>query len=352
MSLIDQMMKAGVVKTAATMDKSIYFQDKDLIPTQLPILNIAFSGEVDGGFTPGISIIAGESKSFKTLLALYCMKAYFDKYPESVCLLYDSEFGSTPKYFEMFGIDISRVIHIPIVDVEEMKQDIVGRLKSIKRGQKVFILLDSLGNLASRKEAEDAENEKVVTDMTRAKAIRSMLRIVTPHITMKDLPFVMINHIYKELGLYPKNIIPGGTAVTYAANQIFIISKSQEKDGTELKGWKFTINIEKSRYVREKAKLPFTVLFDEGIDKWSAMFDLALEAGFIAKVSTGWYNMIDLETGEVYDKKLRAKEIGKNTSFFKALMEDQEFKDFIVKKYQLSADAMSFDPEEDMPDED
>lgn len=348
MSLLDKMLKSGSIKDAATMDKSIFFKHKDVIETELPILNIAFSGQVDGGLVPGISIIAGESKSFKTLLSLYCLKAYFDKYPDAVCLLYDSEFGSTPEYFDMFNIDTDRVIHIPVKDVEELKFDIVKRLEQIERGDKVFVLLDSLGNLASKKEVEDAENEKSVADMSRAKAIRSLLRIVTPHVTMKDFPFVIINHIYKEIGMFPKNVIPGGTAVTYAANQIFIITKSQEKDGNDLAGYKFTINIEKSRFVREKAKLPFTVLYDKGVDKWSALFDLAVESGFVQKASSGWYYMVDLETGEVYDKKLRAKEIGKDSDFFKALCLNKDFKDFIEKKFKLTA---SIEMEEDEQDE-
>jgi hypothetical protein len=145
-----------------------------------------------------------------TLLALYCMKAYFNKYPEAIALLYDSEFGVTPDYLKTNGIDPSRVIHIPIEHVEQLKFDAVKRLEEIKRGDKVFIMLDSLGNLASKKEVEDAENEKSVADMSRAKAIRSFLRIITPHLTMKDLPCVVINHIYSTQELYSKVVIPGG----------------------------------------------------------------------------------------------------------------------------------------------
>jgi hypothetical protein len=51
-----------------SLDDSIYFNEKDIIPSALPILNIAFSGEVDGGFVSGLTILSGKSKSFKTLL--------------------------------------------------------------------------------------------------------------------------------------------------------------------------------------------------------------------------------------------------------------------------------------------
>jgi len=195
--LLDKLKKAGTIKHAEILADSPFFNAKDCIQTNLPILNVAFSGSLSGGLVPGLSVFAGASKSFKTLLGLYCMKAYFDKYPDAVALVYDSEFGITPDYLQANGIDTSRVIHIPIEHIEMLKFDIVKRLDEISRGDKVFIMIDSLGALSSKKEVEDALDEKSVSDMTRAKAIRSLLRIITPHLTMKDIPCIVINHIYQ-----------------------------------------------------------------------------------------------------------------------------------------------------------
>ena len=192
MSLIEKLQKAGTIKQAAILSESPFFNAKDNVQTNLPILNIAFGGSLSGGLIPGLTVFAGASKSFKTLLGLYCMKAYFDKYPDSVALVYDSEFGITPEYLVSNGIDTSRVIHIPIEHIEMLKFDVVKRLEEIKRGDKVFLLVDSLGALSSKKEVEDALDEKSVTDMTRAKAIRSLLRIITPHLTMKDIPCIVV----------------------------------------------------------------------------------------------------------------------------------------------------------------
>ncbi len=214
------------------------------------------------------------------------MKAYLDKYKDGIALLYDSEYGITPDYLESYDIDTDRVLHIPIEDVEQLKFDITKRMEDIGKGDKVMILIDSIGNLASKKEVEDALNEKSVADMTRAKQLKSLFRIMTPKLTTRDIPCIAINHIYMEQGMFPKAIVSGGTGIMYSANQVFIIGKAQEKDGKDLEGFKFTINIEKSRYVKEKSKLPFKVMFDSGISKWSALFDLALESGHLAKGST------------------------------------------------------------------
>jgi hypothetical protein len=213
MSLLEKMLKAGNIKAASVLSKSTFFNAKDIIPTDLPILNIAFSGSLEGGLLPGLTVVAGASKSFKTMLSLYCMKAYLDKYKEGVAILYDSEFGITPDYLESFNIDSNRVIHIPLENVEQLKFDIVQRLQEVDKKDNVFIMIDSIGNLASKKEVEDAENEKSVADMSRAKSLKSLFRIITPHLTTKNIPCLAVNHIYQEMGLYPKAIVSGGCVV-------------------------------------------------------------------------------------------------------------------------------------------
>jgi RecA/RadA recombinase len=327
--LLDKLQKAGSVKHAEILSESSFFNVKDCISTELPILNIAFSGEVNGGLVPGLTVIAGQSKSYKTLLSLYCMKAYFNKYPDSVALLYDSEFGITPEYLEMYGIDASRIIHIPIEHIEQLKFDIVKRLTEIVRGDKVFIMIDSIGSLSSKKEVDDAVDEKSVADMTRAKSIRSLLRIITPHLTMKDIPCLAINHVYNTMEMYSKAVVGGGTSVTYSANQIFIVTRSQEKDGTDLVGYNFTINIEKSRFVKEKSKLMFNVKFDEGINKYSGLMDIALESGHVTKPKVGWYQKVGEEKNYRLDKT--------NTEeFWSSILEDESFQNFVIYKFKLT----------------
>lgn len=341
--LLDKLQKAGSIKNAEILSESSFFNVKDCISTELPILNIAFSGEIGGGLIPGLTVIAGQSKSYKTLLSLYCMKAYFDKYEDSVALLYDSEFGITPEYLTMNGIDASRIIHIPIEHIEQLKFDIVKRLNEIVRGDKVFIMIDSIGSLSSKKEVDDATDEKSVADMTRAKSIRSLLRIITPHLTMKDIPCLAVNHVYQTMEMYSKAIVGGGTAVTYSANQIFIVTRSQEKDGTDLVGYNFTINIEKSRFVKEKSKLTFNVKFDDGINKYSGLMDIALESGHVIKPKVGWYQKLGEDKNYRLDKTNTAE-------FWNPLLEDRSFKDFVIYKFKLTSkilvDAEEFEVED------
>ena len=267
MSVLDKLKKASTIKESSILSKSKFFTDKDMIPTGVPMINVALSGSLDGGLTPGLTMFAGPSKHFKTAFALLMAKSYMDKYDDAVVLFYDSEFGTPQNYFEAFDIDTERVLHTPITDVEQLKHDIMSQLQSIEKNDRVIVILDSIGNLASKKEVEDALDGKSVADMSRAKQIKSLFRMITPHLTLKDIPMVVVNHTYKEIGMFPKDIVGGGTGSYYSADTIWILGRQQDKDGTEIVGYNFIINVEKSRYVREKSKIPVTVSFDGGINK-------------------------------------------------------------------------------------
>ena len=336
MSILDKLRKNSTIKDTSVLSKSKFFQKKDMIPTSIPVINVALSGRLDGGLVPGLTMWAGPSKHFKTAFSLLMAKAYLDKYEDGVVLFYDSEFGTPQSYFDSFGIDTERVIHTPIMDVEQLKFDIMQQLNQIERGEHVIIVVDSIGNLASKKEVDDAMDGKSVADMSRAKQMKSLWRMVTPHLTMKDIPCVVVNHTYKEIGLYPKDIVGGGTGSYYSADNIFILGRQQEKEGTEIVGYNFIINVEKSRYVREKSKIPVSVSFDGGISRWSGLLDIALESGHVIKPSNGWYQKVNKETGEIDEKKFRIKDTD-TKDFWLPVLQQKSFIEFVKNKYQVSS---------------
>lgn len=139
-------------------------------------------------------------------------------------------------------------------------------------------------------------------------------------------------------------VVTHNTGGIYSANQIFIITKAQEKEGTELKGYKFTINIEKSRYVREKSKFPFIAKYESGIDKWSGLLDIAIEGNFVVKPSMGWYSKVDPETGEIEDKKYRAKDTS-NAAFWLPIISDPKFNEYLHNRYQVGSTKIVDDGE-------
>jgi RecA/RadA recombinase len=333
-SILDKIKKNSTIKDSAILSESKFFKKKDMIPTSVPIINVALSGRLDGGLTPGITMWAGPSKHFKTAFSLLMAKSYLDKYPDAALLFYDSEFGTPQSYFDTFGIDTSRVVHTPLTDVEQLKFDIMQQLSNVDRGDHLIIVIDSIGNLASKKEVEDAMEGKSVGDMTRAKQLKSLFRMVTPHLNLKDIPLVVVNHTYMEIGMFPKAIVGGGTGAMYSADNVYILGRQQEKEGTEIVGYNFIINVEKSRYVKEKSKIPVSVSFEGGLSKWSGLLDVALESGHVVKPSNGWYSKVDKETGEVEDKKWRIKDTD-SKEFWLPILTSKSFYDYIKNKYSI-----------------
>jgi hypothetical protein len=138
------------------------------------------------------------------------------------------------------------------------------------------------------------------------------------------------------MGLFPKAVVSGGTGIYYSADNIWILGRRQNKTGTEVTGYDFVINVEKSRFVKEKSKVPIQVSWDGGIESHSGLLDIALDGGYVAKPSNGWYCRVDRSTGELVQPKVREKET-LTPEFWEPIFKDTDFKTYLIEKYQIGA---------------
>jgi hypothetical protein len=151
--------------------------------------------------------------------------------------------------------------------------------------------------------------------------------MITPHLTLKDVPMVVVNHTYKEIGMYPKDIVGGGTGSYYSSDTIWIIGRRQLDGADKGEGYHFVINVEKSRYVKEKSQIFITVKWDGGIDRYSGLFDAVLEAGII-KQGGSWYTLED-------GRKVQKKELLADIDYWEDLLENEKFGKYITSKYAI-----------------
>lgn len=334
-SLIERLQTNSTLEYADILADSEIYNVKDEVATPILALNIAYSGRVDGGITPGTHLWCGPSKHFKSMYCLISAASYLKKYPEAVVLFYDNEFGSPKAYFESVGINPNRVLHCPFFTLEDLRHDIVNQLNGIKRGDKVIIVIDSLGMAASAKEVHDAEDGKEKADMTRAKVNKSLFRIILPHLRVKDIPLLAVQHVYDTMEMYAKKIVSGGTGQYLAAENIYIIGRQQDKEGKEVVGYDFIINIEKSRYVREKSKIPINVSATAGLSKWTGLFDMALELGIIEKVTAQSYRLAGHEEDDLYGK-MKRDDIEYNSAFWKTVFAETNFAELLKDRFAVS----------------
>lgn len=339
-ALKQRLIKNSTIKLTASLTDSKIYNNKDVITTEVPMINVAFSGEVDGGIHAGLTVFAGPSKHFKTGFTLLTASAFLKKYPDGIILFYDSEFGSPDSYFESLDVDPDKVVHTPITNIEELKFDIMAQLEGIEVGDHVLIMIDSVGNLASKKEVEDAIKQNTAADMTRAKQLKSLFRMVTPHLTIKNIPLIVVNHTYKTQEMYSKDVVSGGTGIYYSADNIFIIGRQQEKDSDGIQGYNFILNVEKSRYVKEKSKIPITILYKGGINRWSGLLDVALAGGYVAKPKVGWYQVVDRSSGELVGKSFREADIECNSEVWEKMLAATDFAEYVSGVYKLPSQKL------------
>jgi hypothetical protein len=149
---------------------------------------------------------------------------------------------------------------------------------------------------------------------------------------------IAVNHTYKEIGLFPKDVVGGGTGIYYSADNIWILGRQQDKKGTEIQGYHFVINVEKSRYVKEKSKIPITVSWEGGVKHYSGLLDCALAGGYATKPANGWYARVDQSSGEVGPKVRYDATLEKE--FWDPIFADTDFKEFLTKQYSIGHQSL------------
>ena len=100
-------------------------------------------------------------------------------------------------------------------------------------------------------------------------------------------------------------VVTHNSGLQYAASTIIYLSKSKEKDGTEVIGNIIRAKTHKSRLSKENQDVEIRLYYDErGLDRYYGLLELG-EIGGLWKNVAGRY--------EIDGKKLYAKEILKNT---------------------------------------
>jgi RecA/RadA recombinase len=291
------------------------------------IFNALVSGSIFGGVSGNkITAIAGESSTGKTFFSLAVVKNFLDNNPDGYCLYFDTEAAITKSLLESRGIDIQRTVVINVVTVEEFRSkalkavDIYLKKKEDERKPCMFVL-DSLGMLSTNKEIGDALAEKDSRDMTKAQLIKGAFRMLTLKLGQASIPMIVTNHTYESMSLYGGKQMSGGSGLQYASSTIIYLSKSKEKDGTEVVGNIIRAKTQKSRLSKENQQVEVRLYYDErGLDRYYGLLELGESAGMWKNVA-GRY--------EIGGKKLYAKEILKNP--------DQYFTEEVMQQLDAAA---------------
>lgn len=292
----------------------------DWVDTGCMVLNSIISGSLYGGVPVGrITGFAGPSAAGKTYIINKILANGQKK--GMVPVIFDTEAAIDAGSTKGVGLDPDTVKYVPVQTVEECRNQISAFLDSVieaKMQGKFIMSIDSLGNLASQKEIEDAEKGKSAMDMgTRAKGLKSMMRLLTFKAAQAGVTILFSNHTYDDpAAMFPTLVKnqSGGKGPVYLASVLVQLAKRDEKhdktneddeilpEANKVSGTTLRALTTKNRFVPPFLEGEMYLNFKKGLDKYSGLKEMAVNHGVIEQ--TGSTFVLPSEKDGVPGKKL------------------------------------------------
>lgn len=296
---------------ATTLDQSKLSNISEWISTGSYSMNKVLSGSYYKGIPRGrIIAIAGPSGVGKSYISGCCIreaqKVGYD------CVVFDSENAIDKDFLGRIGVDVGKVLHVPVNTVSEVKLKGIKMMREYHEkypNRKLFIVLDSLGGLMTDKEFyTDIEANKNASDMgLRAKELRVLAKALTHEVAKCGAAMVVTNHTYEKPNPYNPSLPPtttmgGGEGFVYATSGVLLLKKKKDNEkengANVIKGVILIGTTEKNRFVPQGAKGEIYLSFEKGVNKWYGLFEDAKEFGYI-KQSGAWYEFVDDEGNQI-----------------------------------------------------
>ena len=307
------------------------------IDTGCMALNTILSGSLYGGVPKGrVTIFAGESGCGKTFI-LNKILAHAQK-KNMIPVIFDTEVAVDKSSAEGVGLDSKNVKYVPVDTVEACRNQIMTFLDSVEKEPslhgKFIISIDSLGNLASEKEINDAGAGKGAMDMgLRAKQLKSMMRMITYKAAITGTTIIASNHTYADPGALHPTLVKtqaGGSGPIYMASILVQMAAKKEKtdsgnekdeaitESRNYSGVTLRMLTVKNRFVPAFLQCESYLNFKTGLDKYSGLRDVAVAHDVIQ------------QTGATYQMD------GNKLGYFKSWRKDEDLWAKILEKLEDS----------------
>ena len=304
------------------------------IDTGSYILNALISGSIFGGIPRNRStMFAGKSGVGKSYFLLSCAKQFLIDNPTGRVMYFDTEFALERSMVAKRDIDTNRFHIVQVDTLEDFRTKAVKLLDGYlalpeKNRTPIMLCLDSLSNLPTKKEVEDAASGSDKRDMTKSQVIRSIFRVITAKLGNANIPLLIANHVYDAMDMYSPVVISGGGGAIYAASTILTLNKSKHKEGTEVIGGIIRATAYKSRYTKQDQKVEMLLDYNSGLDRFWGILEIAEKFGVVKKLNVRTY---ELPNGE----KVGSKELRENTAKYFTMDILQKVDDCARKQFAL-----------------
>lgn len=225
-------------KEAEIIADAKWCNSDDYIGTGSYILNAAISGSLFGGLPNRRSMMyAGESGAGKSFLAASMAREAQSK--DYTVIVLDSEGAWDKDFAARIGVDITKLIIVPVNLISEVNSFIANlceKIEESKSKDKVFIILDSIGNLTSDKERQDTIDGSDKRDMTKQQQLKALFRVNGLKMSKLAIPFLIINHVYAKTDFLGGVEVSGGSGLRYNPSITMILTKAklEDKEGEKI----------------------------------------------------------------------------------------------------------------------
>jgi len=352
---------------ATFLNESALSNISSFIDTGSMALNAIISGSLKNGGVPSgrITGFSGPTSCGKTYI-INRILANAQKAGRYV-VIFDTENAVDDKGATNMGMDTSKVKYCPVETVEQCRNQISQFLDSViakKLNSQFIISIDSLGNLVSTKEMADVAAGKEAMDMgTRAKGLKSMLRVLTHKAAKADVPIIFSNHVYENpAAMFPTLVKQqsGGSGPLYMSSVLVQMSVKNEKttggntgsrDAVEdtspmskdINGVTLRALTTKNRVVPPFMETEMYLNFKNGLAKYSGLLDMAVGYGVV--IQNGATFALPDGTKLGYYKNWRD-----NEEIWNKILPELEIK--LHDELQYKKEVTSKEPEDNEEDED
>lgn len=261
------------------------FKEYETIPVGLKI--DALTG-VGGIPTRKITEIYGPYSVGKTTLALQLVAAAQKE--ERKCLWADIEFAFDPLYAEKLGVKLDKLSIIQEQVAEDALDDIL-KFTSDEKG--VLIVIDAVGALHPRTEAEKSSDSKSIG--TQAKMVAVFCRRMVPLLALNNSALVVLNHSFRDI-MHNTLKTSGGEKLAYhkslsiSLKQKFGVAVTRASDGAKV-GVVIEAEVMKNKLAATVgAKAELMMIPGQGFSKEHDKLQAMIESGEVTKKGNTYYH--------------------------------------------------------------
>ena len=260
-----------------------------IIPLPSPTLNWAIG---NGGIVEGKWVLLfGPESGGKSLLMQLMLAEILKKYPDGICVLFDTEYSLSKEWFARLGGDPSRLELKQTNKPLEIFDWVNNKLKpKIEEGMPVkAICIDSIRAIQFPK--DEGETTGARMGGSGAGYLTRALKALVPAVKPNNITTILTQHVYEELDQWKKMrnpwIVPDGRTLRHYSDYMAQVERIDNKDSfiTQNKvivGHKVRVTMKKNKTAAPFRKAEFQLDYEQGIintDK--EVYDLAKSLGVV-----------------------------------------------------------------------